>query len=147
MSTTPSGHRQPNDRAGLAVLFRDATTLHQQGKFEEAARHYSAILAADPRHFDSLHLFGVLRAQQGQLRQGVTLLRRAIDCNPSSGPAHNNLGMTLNLLEHHAEAIAPLKRAIELAPQSLSGIIPLPCLAFAASAGWTQATSTRVPSG
>ena len=33
------------------------------------------------------------------------------------------------------------------APQSLSGIIPLPCLAFAASAGWTQATSMRVPSG
>jgi len=31
--------------------------------------------------------------------------------------------------------------------KSLSGMIALPCLAFAASAGWTQATSMRVPSG
>ena len=103
--------------SGLAELFRQATTFHQQGKLDAAARCYSAIVSADSQYFDGLHMFGVLRAQQGKFDDAVGLLRQAIARNPASGPAHNNLGMTLNLMERHDEAIAPLDRAIELSPQ------------------------------
>lgn len=98
----------------VARLFGDAAALHQNGRLDEAARRYQAILLADASHFDALHLFGVLRAQQGQLAEAANLLRRAIECNPVSGPAHNNLGMTLNLLKRHEDAVAPLERAVAL---------------------------------
>ena len=107
-----SGH------TGLIELFREAAALHRQGRFDDAARRYAAILSAEPRNSGVLHRLGVLRAQQGELAEAETLLRRAIDCNPSSSPAHNNLGMLLNLLERHQEAIPILKRAIALAPQA-----------------------------
>jgi len=101
-------------------LFREAATLHEQGRLDDAARRYAVILSTNPRHFAALHRLGVLRAQQGKLAEVETLLRRAIDCNPSSGSAHSNLGMTLNLLERHQEAIPLLERAISLDPQAPS---------------------------
>jgi len=99
-------------------LFREAATLHQQGKLDDAADRYAAVLSTEPCHFAALHRLGVLRAQQGKLAEAEALLRRAIDCNPSSGSAHSNLGMTLNLLERHQEAIPLLKRAIALDPEA-----------------------------
>ncbi len=90
--------------------------LHQSGRLEQAAQRYQTILSADPGDFNSLHFFGVLRAQQGKFPEAVNLLRRAIDRNPNSAGAHNDLGMTLNLAERHREAVAPLERAIALAP-------------------------------
>jgi tetratricopeptide (TPR) repeat protein len=118
MSGTSQRRDQVSGNTGLIELFREAATLHQQGRLDDAARHYAVILSAEPRRFDVLHRLGVLRAQQGRLTEAETLLRQAIDCNPSSGPAHSNLGMTLNLLERHQEAILLLKRAIKLAPQA-----------------------------
>lgn len=110
-------HRDRGARAaGLVGLFGEAAASHQQGRFDEAARHYAAILSSDPRHFDALHLLGVLLAQQGKLDEAMGLLRRAIVSNPTSAPAHNNLGMTLNLAKRHEEALAPLERAIALDP-------------------------------
>lgn len=103
--------------ADLALLFREAVRLHQQGKLDAAAQRYGAALSADPRHFDALNLFGLLRAQQGRFAEAVELLRRAIARNPASGPAHNNLGLTLNLMQRPAEAIAPLERATTLNPR------------------------------
>lgn len=102
----------------LIKLFREAAALHQQGKLDEAAQRYAAILSTELCHFAALHRLGVLRVQQGRLAEAETLLRRAIDCNPSSASAHSNLGMTLNLLERHQEAIPLLKQAIALDPQA-----------------------------
>ena len=118
MPGTISHRDRTRATAGPVPLFREAARLHQQGKLDEAARRYSAVLSADPLQFDALHLFGVLRAQQGRLEEAVSLLRRAIDRKPESGQAHNNLGMTLNLLKRHEEAITPLERATALDPQN-----------------------------
>jgi len=118
MSETFQCRDQVSGQTGLIELFREAATLHRQGRLDDAARRYAVILSAEPRNAGVLHRLGVLRAQQGQLAEAETLLRRAIDCNPSSSPAHSNLGMLLNLLERHQEAIPVLKRAIALAPHT-----------------------------
>jgi tetratricopeptide (TPR) repeat protein len=107
---------EPNRPVPPVRLIGEAVALHQGDRLDEAAQRYRAILSADPRHFDSLHLLGVLRAQQGNFAEAVTLLRRAIDCNPVSAAAHNNLGMTLNLSGRHEDAIIPLEKAIALSP-------------------------------
>ncbi|HUB11460.1 MAG TPA: sulfotransferase [Acetobacteraceae bacterium] len=99
-------------------LLHDAGALHQSGKLDEAARRYQVLLSIDPDHFEGLHMFGVLRAQQGALSEAAALLSRAIERNPTSAPAHNNLGMALNLAERHREAVAPLERAVALDPHN-----------------------------
>ena len=113
--TTP--HRSRTDPAAIGHLFQDAVSLQQQGRLEEAARCYEAILAADAGHFDALHRLGVLRGRQGRLAEAAQLLRRAARRNPGSAPALNNLGMTLNLLKRPEAALAPLERAITLTPE------------------------------
>ncbi len=46
--------------------------------------------------------------------QAENFLRQAIDCNPMSAAALNNLGMAFNLSGRHEEAIVELNRAITL---------------------------------
>ena len=101
----------------LTQRFREAVAAFQGGRSDDAVHHCQAILRANSRHFDALHLLGVLRAQQGDRIEAVNLLRQAIACNPRSAPAHNNLGMTLNLANRHEEAVAPLERAVALNPR------------------------------
>jgi len=50
----------------------------------------------------------------GDYRDGVSLYRRATLSCPRSARAHLNLGLALNQLGRHAEAVAPLERALEI---------------------------------
>ena len=43
----------------------EAMALHQAGRFDEAAGRYRTILDHDPDHADSLHLLGLITAEQG----------------------------------------------------------------------------------
>ena len=55
-------------RSDAARYIQEALTLHQQGRLVEADALYGTVLAADPQHFDALHLRGVLNHQQGRRR-------------------------------------------------------------------------------
>jgi hypothetical protein len=45
-------------------MLQRALALHRGGAVAKAASLYEAILAREPRHFDALHLWGVLEAQR-----------------------------------------------------------------------------------
>jgi tetratricopeptide (TPR) repeat protein len=102
----------------FAQVFREAVAFQKSGRLNEAGQRYGAILASDPKHFETLHLFGVLCAQQGKLEEGIELLRRAVDRNPASAEALNNLGITLIRIKRYAEAIQFLEKAIAINPGS-----------------------------
>ena len=114
MANSISSRRQQD--AGVQQLLRDAASLHQQGRLDEAANRYNVILRHDPRQFDALHRLGVLRAQQDKLTEAQSLLRRAVERNPASAAAYNNLGNVFNLLKRHDAAIAPLEQALAINP-------------------------------
>lgn len=38
--------------------FEEAVSVHQQGRLDDAASRYQAILAASPNHAQALHLLG-----------------------------------------------------------------------------------------
>ena len=101
----------------IARMFHDALDLHQNGDLIGARLLYEQILRSDPRHFDSLHLLGLVHVQQGALERGVRHITEAIDVRPDFAEAHYNLGNALLSLGRPGEALASLERAIRLSPK------------------------------
>jgi len=91
-----------------------AFALHRKGDYPAAERLYQAILEAAPRHFDALHLLGVLHAQTGRLPRAAELLGEAIRVRPDEAAAQFNLGSTLRRLGRPAEALACFDKAVAL---------------------------------
>ncbi len=91
-----------------------ALTLHRAGRLDEADRIYNAILAANPRDFEALHLSGVLKHQQGRSIDALRLVAAALQAKPGSADALVNYGVILETLRRHEEALASFDRALAL---------------------------------
>ncbi len=64
------------------------------------------MLGMQPRHFDALHLLGVVAYQAGNPLQAVELIGKAIEINPNSSAAYNNeRGNVLQSLKRLDEAL------------------------------------------
>ena len=99
-----------------AQLFDKGLALHQQGQFLQAQALYEQVLANDARHFDALHLLGVIAYQSRNLAQAVDLMSRALAVRPDSINAHSNIGLALHDQQQLDGALAHFDRAIALAP-------------------------------
>ena len=66
----------------MSNTFQQAYTAHQKGQWPLAERAYEALLEHHPRHADGLHLFGLLRHQQGRHAEAAALIRQALDVQP-----------------------------------------------------------------
>ena len=62
----------------LAGMFAGALRHHQAGRLHPAELLYRQVLAANPRHADSLHLLGLIADQAGFRDQAEALIRRAV---------------------------------------------------------------------
>ena len=100
----------------LVALFGQAVALHQAGRLAEAEPLYRQVLAAQPRHFDSMHLLGVIHYQRGEREAAIRQIDAALAVNPDVAAAHNNRGSALNDLGRAEEALASYDRAIVLKP-------------------------------
>jgi tetratricopeptide (TPR) repeat protein len=101
-------------RISLSDQLQAAVGLHRQGQLTRAQRIYEDILQAQPRHFDALHLLGIIAAVTGNPQCAVDLFRRALEIDPDNAYAHNNLGTALQELGQWGEALASLDRAAAL---------------------------------
>lgn len=91
-----------------ARLLAEAQALHQAGRLDEAARRYESVLKARSEDGTALMLLGALRLQQGDAQAAAKLLRRAANRRPTDPTPRYNLGIALNRLGQHDEAIAAL---------------------------------------
>lgn len=98
----------------LAALLREALAHHRAGDLDGAERGYSAMLAADGRNADALHLIGVLHHQRGLDAEAVRLIGQAVARRPGVAEQHANLGLALHALGRLAEAEAEYRRALAL---------------------------------
>jgi tetratricopeptide (TPR) repeat protein/SAM-dependent methyltransferase len=87
---------------------------HRAGQLAEAEQTYRRILAADPRHADSLHLLGIIAHQRGEHESAVASIGQAIAHGAPFAPFHYNLGLALAALRRTPEAAAEFERAITL---------------------------------
>jgi len=100
----------------IRKTIRQAVSLKQQGKLEEAERLCRSVLNEQPLYFDALHLLGVLRGEREDYQEAVKLISLSVAQNPSSAEAHSNLGIALLKLERHQDAVASFDRALAIEP-------------------------------
>jgi tetratricopeptide (TPR) repeat protein len=96
-------------------MFEEARALHLQGRLEDAARLYAALLTAEPAHVAGLVHFGALRLSQGQPAEAALLLRRAAGL-ADTAEVHGNLAVALQALGRQGEAVESYRRAVALRP-------------------------------
>jgi tetratricopeptide (TPR) repeat protein len=100
----------------VTSLFDQGLALHQAGRLVEAEKIYRKILAAQPNHFDSIHLLGAIFCQRGNHTQALHQINLALKTKPSSSLALNSRGVALKELKRFEEALASFNRALTLRP-------------------------------
>jgi tetratricopeptide (TPR) repeat protein len=95
-----------------------AVEHHRDGRLDQAAQIYQAILADHPRHADALHLLGVVALQQGDPRQACELIGRAIAIEPGTAAFHSNLAEAFRAAGQLEPALACCRNALALQPDS-----------------------------
>ena len=101
---------------GIQSKFNEALALHQAGRLDQAWAAYQQVLALQPKHFDALHMLGLIAYQTGYLQQSLELIDKAIALNSDHAFAYNNRGSTLAALNRLQEALASYEKAIKLKP-------------------------------
>jgi protein O-GlcNAc transferase len=94
----------------------EAMTLHRAGRLREAAALYRANLARDQDDADSLHLLGLITAEQVSPQAGIALIRRAMALKPGCAPHHNSLGHAYRRLGRLRDAAREYEAAAALRP-------------------------------
>jgi tetratricopeptide (TPR) repeat protein len=100
----------------MNLLFQQGVALHQQGQLAAAKAIYEQVLGQQPRHFDALHLLGVLAYQTRHPDAAARLIGQAIAINPNVAAAYSNRGLALQDLGAVDDALAGFDKAIALQP-------------------------------
>jgi Tfp pilus assembly protein PilF len=100
----------------IADAFKEGVRLHQAGRLDEAERIYRRVLEAQPDHFDSVHLLGVIDLQRGYHAEAIRKIDAALALNPALVEAYNNRGNTLLRMRRFDEALASYDKATALRP-------------------------------
>jgi tetratricopeptide (TPR) repeat protein len=106
----------PAFREARQKQWMQAVKSHQQGDMPRAKAAYEQTLAVEPRHFDALHLLGVIEFQSKNHAAAVALIDRAIAINPHHASAYSNRGLALKELGQWQEAVESYDKAISLNP-------------------------------
>jgi tetratricopeptide (TPR) repeat protein len=96
--------------------FDEALKLHRAGRLDAAEAMYRKVLEAQPGHFNSLRLLGVIESQRGNHAAAVRLIEAALTRNPNAAEGFNSLGNALRKLKRLDEAVTSFDRAISLKP-------------------------------
>lgn len=102
--------------ARLQSLLQSALGHHKAGRLAAAEAFYKQARALAPRHFDVLHLSGLVAYQEGRMSDAVDLLGRACQVDPKSVAAIMRLGLAQLGVRRVVEAEMNLRRAVELKP-------------------------------
>ncbi len=98
------------------ALLQDAMRLHREGDLVGAAQLYGKVLQATPADANALHLYGLVRHQQGAHAEGARYIRKAVDLVPDQPVLRNNLGDALRMAGDPGAAIEQCQAALTLRP-------------------------------
>jgi predicted O-linked N-acetylglucosamine transferase (SPINDLY family) len=109
---------RPMDDAAIGAAFAAALARHKRGETAAAAAAYRGILRLRPDHADSLHLLGMIAADDGDPEAGAALAERAIRLRPGQAAYHNTLAGAWQRLGRTEDAARAYADACALLPGS-----------------------------
>ncbi len=110
-----SASAQPSDQATLG---RQAQAAMQDREFELAERIYARMLSSGPRRPGLVLNLALAQFSAGKYSEALPRFQEFLESRPDHGPAWMLLGVAHQKLEHPAEAVVPLQRAVALAPDN-----------------------------
>jgi len=105
--------------------FELAVRYHNLGNYDEALKHYLAVLAADEFNVEARNNLGLLYHRRGLTTEAIDQFRRAIAINPGYVKARSNLAVVLMDAARLPEARAELRAAAVLEPRNADLIVNL----------------------
>lgn len=103
--------------------FELAVRYHNLGNYEEALKHYLAVIAADEFNVEARNNLGLLYHTRGMTTEAIDQLRRAIAINPRYVKARSNLAVVLMDAARLAEARAELRAAMTIEPRNVDLLV------------------------
>jgi protein O-GlcNAc transferase len=98
----------------MQQAMQQAVAAYSRGAWANAEQLCRLILNTEPRHFDALHLLGIIAARTGRSRDAADLLKLAVATNPDSATVHNNYGNVLKDLKRFGDALGSYDRALKI---------------------------------
>ncbi len=102
--------------ARLEATLREAHSLHQAGRLQEARALCLQALRLRPRQLQATMLLGIIAAQAGDPAGAVALFSEVLLLEPRNVAAHSNQGNALRALLQPAAAVASYDKALEIQP-------------------------------
>lgn len=103
-------------KAPPTFLMQEATALHRQGRFAEAAARYEQVIASERKNVDAIYLLATIHCQQGRLTDGIDFARKALKIEPKYASAHNLIGMAQQQMGRSEVALSSFDRAVAANP-------------------------------
>jgi tetratricopeptide (TPR) repeat protein len=100
--------------ADVRKILQCGLACQAAGLVDDARACYRRVLTLKPKHFDALHMLGVLAIQTQQPDEAVALIHEAVVQNPNVAAAQRNLALALSVSGRKREAIDCYERAIAL---------------------------------
>ena len=97
------------DRAQIEKLI----ALYNQGQLQQALTLGEELAKSFPNALMVFNIMGAINAAMGNLDAAVAAYTKARDIDPNIAEIHNNLGLALNRLTHHQEAIDSYQKGCE----------------------------------
>lgn len=109
--------QEASDReARVAVTYKQAALLLQQGKMFEAASAFRSVLEIDPDHAQTQSMLAKIAFSKGDVVIARRLIVQAIEDNGEVAEYHYLRALFALQAGTPAEAVAPLQRSLELDP-------------------------------
>lgn len=108
----------PYDRTDELERFQAATLTGNAGKLDEAVTAFQEIVANNPGHVAALHLMGGIFTQRKQCAEAEGALQRLDALGASVARLHAAVGVCFEEEKNLPKAIAHLKLALEMQPDS-----------------------------
>ena len=115
LTLSPLFHLQED----ATVKFNRAAELQRQGKLQEAAAEYKALLAAHPDYVEALANFGAVLARLGRYEEAVAAYESALRLRPDLAPILLNLGIAHHRAGNFEKAVEVLTQLLAKAPDTL----------------------------
>jgi tetratricopeptide (TPR) repeat protein/ADP-heptose:LPS heptosyltransferase len=118
-----NGEVSASEQQAIDQAIEAGAALHRRGLIDDAERLYAGILKLAPKHFDAMHLLGVVHQQRGDSDGALRLIGAALELNDASADAHSNHGKVLLQLRRFDEALVSVERALALVPDHPQALI------------------------